>query len=263
MFHPFKDGWWRLSGGLLLLIPLCCAAGPAAYRLLASELPPFATGTEKKSPGSLVEIAQELSRRVGSPPALEFYPWQRALMMTANLPHIAVLPLTRTPEREAQYRWLVKLYWQNFVFIGRHGHVDVNDIAGLMKMKIAVLRGSPHLKVLAEAKFADVSECSSVADCMRLVKKGVVDATYGGEVIHRSVAKLAGDKEGDFDYSAAFRSGEIWLAGSMDFSDAEILVWQAAMKSMHDDGSYDRILRKYGLAPGKRVEAPGGREKHR
>jgi len=237
---------------LPLLLPLSCGAAElGAYRLVVGDLPPFASSADARRPGSLVEIARELSRRVGVAPKVEFYPWQRALMMATNIPRVAVLPLTRTPEREAKYRWLVKLYWQNFVFVSRHGHVNMGKFADLKTRKIAVLRGSPHLQVLADAHFSNVSECSTVADCMRMVSTGVVELTYGGEAIHRNVANRAGNREGDFDYSATFRSGEIWLAGSLDFSNAEALAWQEAMKSLRADGGYERILRKYGLDPGK------------
>ncbi|MES2300042.1 MAG: transporter substrate-binding domain-containing protein [Pseudomonadota bacterium] len=247
----------RLRLRLCLALCLCLAplAGRGAegpsYRLVAGELPPFSTQQGPDSPGVLVEVAQELSRRVGAAPSVEFFPWQRALMMTTNTARIAVLPLTRTPEREADYRWLAKLYWQNFVFISRHGTVDLNNTAALKNRKIVVLRGSPHLKALLDAGFKSVGECSTVSDCMRMLKTGIVDLTYGGEAIHRGVANLAGASEGDFDYSATFRSGEIWLAGSKDFSDAEAAAWQAAMKAMHADGSYARILRKHGMDPDK------------
>jgi hypothetical protein len=33
-----------------------------------------------------------------------------------------VLPLTRTPERENKYRWLLKLYRQTFIFVGLRGN---------------------------------------------------------------------------------------------------------------------------------------------
>jgi polar amino acid transport system substrate-binding protein len=253
MFHIKKCARQTLLHCLFaVLLPLACHAGEATrYRLVVGDLPPFANEHGVEGPGSLVEVAQELARRVGAAPSVEFFPWQRALMMSTTLPRVAVLPLTRTPEREASYRWLAKLYWQNFVFVCRHGTIDLNDVSSLMNLKIVVLRGSPHLKVLTDAKFKNVSECSTASDCMRMVKTGIVDLTYGGEAIHRSVVNLAGAHESDFDYGPTFRAGEIWLAGSRDFTKAEAATWQAAMKSMHADGSYARILRKYGLDPEK------------
>jgi polar amino acid transport system substrate-binding protein len=234
----------------LLLMSIACAAAPMApYRIVAGELPPFSTQNGANGPGALVEITQELARRLGSPPPVEIYPWQRALMMARNLHRVAIVPLTRTPEREPQYRWLAHLYAQRFVFVARHGTVNVNDLDELRKRRIAVLRGSPHLALLMAEKFSHVIECASASECTRMIMTGVADASYGSEAVRRSSATLGGSKEADFDYSAPYRSGEIWLAGSLDFTDAEVARWRAAMAAMHADGSAARILRKYGLDP--------------
>ncbi|MYN21267.1 hypothetical protein GTP81_31525, partial [Rugamonas sp. FT107W] len=97
------------------------AAPPEPLRLLAADLPPYAVAQDGDNPGALVELVQEMARRMGTPVALEFYPWQRALALTGVQPRTLAVPLTRTPEREAHYRWLVRLRRQDFVFVGRRG----------------------------------------------------------------------------------------------------------------------------------------------
>jgi polar amino acid transport system substrate-binding protein len=234
----------------IFLLGLSLAAGAASQapvRLVVGELPPFAMEGGEHGPGSLVEITQELAQRLGLATPVEFFPWQRALKMTEGMSRVVVLPLTRTPEREPRYRWLTRLYRQDFVFVARHGTLDLHNIRALKSRRIAILRGSPHKEVLEAEHFTAVFECATVRECMRMVQTGLADATYGGEVIHRSAANLAGASVSDFDYSAPFRSGEIWLAGSLDFSDADLAQWQAAMKAMRNDGSCARILRKYSL----------------
>ena len=234
----------------LLLVSIASAAAPMApFQLVAGELPPFADDNDARRPGALVEITQELARRIGSPPTVKIYPWQRALMMARNLHRIAIVPLTRTPERESQYRWLAHLYAQRFVFVARHGVVDVNNLEELKKHRIAILRGSPHLDALKAEHFSHLIECASANECTRMINTGLADATYGSEAVRRSTAVMAGGKEADFDFSAPLRVGDIWLAGSLDFSEEEAARWRAAMASMRADGSAARILRKYGLDP--------------
>jgi polar amino acid transport system substrate-binding protein len=240
-----------LAGSLLAwTVSWAAAAEPAPFRLVVGELPPFATEKGDAAPGSLVEITLELARRVGEKPTVDFYPWQRALVMTTGMSRMATLPLTRTPEREPRYRWLAQLYRQDFVFVAPHGAFDLRHPETLKTRRIAVLRGSPHVKVLTEAGYQNVFECATVSECTRMVTSSLADATYGGEVIHRSTVNQAGNKAANFDFSAPFRSGEIWLAGSLDFTDADIAQWEAAMKSMRNDGSCARILRKYSLPLG-------------
>ena len=230
--------------------PPAAASASAAImpRLVAADLPPYAIAQGGDSPGLLVEMVQDMARRMGTPATVEFYPWQRALTMATVLPHVAVLPLTRTAEREAQFRWLVRLHQQNFVFVALHGGIDLHDLPALQRRRVVVLRGSPHKRVLQELNFSDVAECSTVRECMRMVKKGIADVTYGGEDIHRNAAGSDGNRESEFDFSAPFRSGDIWLAGSLDFSEEDSRRWRAALEAMRADGTLARILRKYGLA---------------
>ncbi|MES2162944.1 MAG: transporter substrate-binding domain-containing protein [Pseudomonadota bacterium] len=234
--------------GVLLAAAPARAEPPGPVRLVAADLPPYAIAAGGDSPGSMVEVAQELARRLGAPATVEFYPWQRALALTGVLPRTAVLPLTRTPERERHYRWLVRLRQQHFVFVARHGSVDLRDLAGLARRPVVVLRGSPHKRTLQEMNFSTVAECASVRECMRMVSKGVADATYGGEDIHRYAANADGNREADFDFSAIVRSGDVWLGGSLDFSEDEARKWRAAYEALRADGTLARIQRKYGLA---------------
>jgi len=227
----------------------CLATDMPAYRLVAGELPPFAVEHGELAPGALGELAEAMSQRMGSPARVEFFPWQRAITMPLKQSRVAVLPLTRTPEREAQYRWLVKLYQQDFVFISLHrAHIGPLNAEALRHKRIVVLRGSPHLAVLHAEHFDHVSETYSVEDCLRMVQSGLADAMYGGAEIHHEAIRLAGLKNADFDFSAPLRSGDIWLAGSTDFTAADSTAWQTAKEGMLKDGSYARILRKYGLS---------------
>jgi polar amino acid transport system substrate-binding protein len=243
-----QTGWRRLCRIAIATLAACAMHAQAdeiqPLRLVAGDLAPFAAKQSTNGPGALVEVAQEMVRRAtGTSVTLEFFPWKRAIAMVETGPRVATLPLTRTPERESRYRWLARLYWQNFVFVALRGHLDLSDPNRLKDKHISVLRGSPHMHALREAGFRHVIECNTVVECMRMVRAGFVDATYGGEAIHRAAA----GKANDFVYSSTFREGEIWLAGSLDIPENEAQVWQAALASMRSDGSYARILRKYGL----------------
>lgn len=245
-----QAGWRRLRCAVLALLTACSLTAQAGelkpVRLVAGDLPPFAAAQDPQGPGALVEIAQEVVRRAtGTAVTLEFFPWKRATALVEAGPRVATLPLTRTAERENRYRWLARLYWQNFVFVAMRGQLDLSDPNRLKDKHIVILRGSPHMTVLRDAGFRNVTECNNVNECMRMVKTGFADATYGGEAIHRAAA---GKSSEEFAYGPTFREGDIWLAGSLDIPDSEVPSWQAALASMRSDGSYARILRKYGLA---------------
>jgi polar amino acid transport system substrate-binding protein len=168
--------------------------------------------------------------------------------MVSLAPRTLVLPLTRTAEREGKYRWLLKLYRQTFIFVGLHGNRQVSDPSRLLHARLTVLRGTPHKQLLLDAGYTDISECATIRECIRMVKKGLVDASFGAEDTHRSAASMDGNKAGEFSYSPVFRQDDVWLAGSLDFTDEEARKWRTTMETLRADGTVARIMHKYAAA---------------
>ncbi len=218
-------------------------------RVATSDLPPLSMEHVPGKPGALHELVQELSRRTQIPLRVEFVPWQRGMFMATHLSRTAIFPLTRTSEREDQFRWLAKLYHERFIFLGMKGKVDLSDIERLKPLRIGILRGSAQIKTLREMGFTHVIEASSVHEELRFLRGGMVSAIMGDTDIFRDSIKQDRYPEADFIVSEPVRTTTTWLGGSLDISDAEEAAFQAAMKSMVDDGSYARILKAYDLTP--------------
>lgn len=232
---------------LSLLLPLAAlAAEPAPLKLVVGELPPYAISANGSEPGALVEITQELGKRMGIALEVDFYPWSRAMAMASLKPRTIVLPVTRNAEREARYRWLVKLFKQRLLFVGLRGNHDLSDTASLKHARVAVLRGTPYKRLLQQAGYTDVAECTTVRECLRMVKKGIADASYGAEDTQRSATHGDGNQESEFEFSPPQQQSDVWLAGSLDFTEEEGRKWRAAMDTLRADGTVTRILRKYG-----------------
>ena len=167
--------------------------------------------------------------------------------MVARQPRTLITPLSRLPEREDHFRWLVKVRKQKYVFIAPHGKLDLSEPAKLINARIAVLRASQHRSVLQGEGFTNIAECATVKECVHMVKTGLADAGYGSDDLARSAINNDGNKESDFDISPVFRLGEVWLASSLDVTEDEARKWRAAMDALRADGTVARILRKYGM----------------
>lgn len=240
-----------------LWIALLCAcaalAGPCLARapllISTSDMPPLAIEAAPGAPGAMHEVVSELMRKSKLPAQIAFVPWQRALFLTTARPHSAIFPVTRTPEREAQFRWLLQLYQGSFVFITlKTSAVPLNDSAPDKQQRIGVLRGSVMTKMLRDKGYRVIVEASTVDEAVRLLRRGIVDAVAGERAIYRSTLKGLGEH--------AYRSSEpvaingMWLAGSLDLGQADAALLQKTFKEMLDDGSYAHILKQYDMSPG-------------
>lgn len=234
---------------MLFALALQGRAEPIApYQIVSGNLPPFTVESGQDSPGALAALVREMAMRLGEPPTIQFYPWTRALSMAGSQPRTLILPLTRTPEREAHYRWLVKLYRQQFVFIAlRSATVNLDSLDTLRELRITVLRGSPNEGQLASRHFKQVLPANSVLDMARMLERGMADAIYGGDAINLAVLAEHGIPRTQLQLSKPLDYGEIWLGGSLDIPESEALLWQTAMKQLVRDGVVRRTLARYGL----------------
>jgi ABC-type amino acid transport substrate-binding protein len=201
-----------------------------------------------KQAGALRELVDALCRRLGLAPNVAFMPWRRALYLATTMPHTAIFPLTRLAPRENQFRWLAPLYEENYAFLAqRDSGFDVNHPETMTDKRIALLRGAAQSAILAELGFKHLVEGSSIDEINRFLLAGMADAAFGERAIIHSSLRMRG-QEKTFRLGAPVRSTVAWLAGSLDFSEAEARRYREALAALVADGTQDRIFKKYGLA---------------
>lgn len=234
------------AAALLGALP-ALAAGPAPLRIVTAELPPLVMERATR-PGALRELVAELCRRMHLAPAIEFVPWQRAIFLASRLPATTIFPLTRLPGREPHFRWLAQLFEESYGFVApRGGAFDLRRPLDMKGRRVAAIRGSTLIPVLRQMGFGHIVEARSIDEVHRFMVGGMADAAFGELAIIRNSlrTRLAEDA---FDVGQPLRKTAAWLAGSLDFTEAEAAQFQRTMKAMTADGTSDKILKSYGLA---------------
>lgn len=238
----------QLMGAALVLgsVPVL-AAESRSMRVVTAELPPLAMEQGERR-GALRELVEELCRRMALTVTFEFLPWKRAIYLTTSLPATAIFPMTRLPERELQFRWLAPLYEESYVFLAPRGRAfDVSRPLAMKDKRITMIRGSSLIPVIESLGYRRIVEARSIDEVHRYLVRGMADAAFGESAIIRSSLRGRGAESG-FAISAAVRRTTAWLAGSRDFTEAEVAQFQKAMKAMTADGTSHKILKSYGLA---------------
>lgn len=222
--------------------------GPAPLHIVTAHLPPLVMAPGEKQAGALRELVDALCKRLDVAPEIEFMPWRRALYVATTTPHTAIFPVTRLPEREAQYRWLAPLYEENYIFMAHKGSdFDVQRPKDMTGKRVALLRGAAQSAILRELGFERLVEAASIDEVHRFLLAGMADAAFGERaIIHRSL-EMRGE-ERNFHLGRPVRSTTAWLAGSPDFGELAAGRYRAAMAELVADGTQKRIFRQYGLA---------------
>ncbi|WP_229208118.1 ABC transporter substrate-binding protein [Duganella sp. Root198D2] len=229
---------------MFLARPVLALAGVARkMQLVTSHLPSLVH--ESGQPGGLQEIVAELCQRAGVRPATQFVPWRRAQFLATTMPATAIYPLTRLPEREAQYRWLVPLFEENYVLLAVRG--KLLPLEQMKEKRIALLRGAAQAAILKEQGFTRLVEASSIDEVHRFLLGGMADAAFGERRIISASLKGQGASESGFETSAPVGTSTAWLAGSLDFDATDVGLFQRALESMQADGTLRRILARHKL----------------
>ena len=234
-----------MAAAVFLTGPIGAFAGVARkMQLVTSHLPSLVH--ESGQPGGLQELVAELCKRAGVAPATQFVPWRRAQFLATTMPATAIYPLTRLPGREAQYRWLVPLFEENYVLLAVRG--KLLPIEQMKDKRIALLRGAAQAAILKELGFKHFVEASSIDEVHRFLLGGMADAAFGERRIISASLKGHGSSEREFETSVPIRTTTAWLAGSLDFDDTDIALFRNALESLQADGSARRILARHKLA---------------
>jgi len=227
------------------------AAEAAPLRLLAAELPPYtyqvpsASVAETPGPGRGVihDLVVEAARRVGQSTHIEYMPWYRAQEIAQSEPFIGILALTRSPEREDKYRWLLHLLTDDLVLVGSPG-VDVSDLSKVRDRPVGVLERSGAEALVRSLGFTHVSPQPEEWMNAKRMKDRSIDAWVAPRamVVH-AVREVRGNLD-VLQFGQVIRPSQLWLAASKSLSDADAKPWQDAWAAMQADGTADRIIRR-------------------
>ena len=224
------------------------AAETATLRLVSADFPPFTVESGPGTPGALSEVVEKLADRIGMPVPIEFFPWQRAKIMPTKLHRVAVLPLTRIPEREHDYVWLVELYRQDYMFVSRGDRqLDLDSFDAMRPLRVGVMHGSAGVDMLQRRHFPHLVTGLTHQDLWRMLDTGLIDVIFGGREVETYRLRELGYNPKQFRFGKSLDGGSIWLGGSSDFTAQDVAQWTHAMDEIKQDGTYAQILMKYGI----------------
>jgi len=236
------------------LVPCVVAVSSLAQaqplRLLAGELPPYtyqvpsASVSEQPGPGRGVihDLVTEVARRSGHSGWIEYVPWFRAQEIAQSEAYVGILALTRSPEREEKYRWLLHLLTDDLVLVGSPG-VDVSDLARVRDRPVGVLQRSGAEALLKSLDFTRLSAQPEEWMNAKQMKDRMIDAWLAPRamVVH-AVREVRGNLD-TLQFGQVIRKSELWLAVSKNFPDLEAKKWEDAWAAMKTDGTIERIVR--------------------
>lgn len=211
-----------------------------------SDISPFSFEQDGKPKGIVVEILQEAAKSTEVNFIFRFLPWKRAQLETRAAIDQAIIPLTRTPEREKDYQWLAPLFDYHFVIVTRGEVVPPRSIDDAKHLAIGVLRGNPMEVTLPRMGFTNVKPGTSEGLLARQLQVNLIDAWVVADLVARDTYKKAGGNPDELRFGP--RIGEpmrIYLGASPEFPKEYSKQIADAVNRLRSTGAIDGILNKY------------------
>lgn len=228
---------------------LSSRAASGQIEVNSADLPPFSYKINDLQTGIAADMLIAAASKAGVNLHFEYLPWARAQMDTQNSRNKLIIPLTRIPERESSYRWLVELFQYQFILVSKNREVAL-DLEQAKKFKIGVLRNNAAIPFLEKSGFTDIDTAPTEEINARKLNAGRIDYWVVADLAVKYIYRSAGFNPAELKFGPKVGEPQtIYLSASKDLDDPKIDLLQESLKQMKASGQLDDIVRQYKCQP--------------
>lgn len=215
--------------------------------IMTEDLPPFNYRVGGMVTGFSVEIVEEICDRIGHPDKIKVLPWARAYNAILNEKNRVLFSMTRTPQREALFKWVGPLYEPTIVLYARKDSgLQIRSLADAKKVKhIGTYIDDAEETLLRNHGFTNLQSIGNDFNNAKKLAAGRIDLWIAGRLEGVYKARIVGVNPKLLENVFTIKKKQYYIAFSKDVHDSVIQQWQRILNVMLYDGSYQKILNKY------------------
>jgi len=224
---------------------LTAAATAAPLQITTEHSPPSSMRSEDGVIiGRATDKIRELMARTGTDYRIEQLPWKRAYLMAQTQEHTCVYSTSRTPEREALFKWVGPTDEAEWQFWGRADHkFKLDTLEDARTLRIGTYIGDARDEYLRSRGFTVDAVSNDLVNPQKLLLNRIDLWAVG--------TRNGSAGPGQFDWSdkvvplMVFHRVKVYLACHPSVPDELIDRLNASLADMRRDGVLTRIDRKY------------------
>lgn len=237
---------------MLHLTGLCAqpTANTSPLQVYTNEYPPFCFTENDQVTGVATDLVVALMAKMGQSPHIQALPWARALESISGPPNVMLYTVTRTEERERQFKWVGPLMSSHVVlFARRDAKLVIQRLDDAKAVKaIGTVQGYATQTLLRDKGFTNLDALAgSEGGNPEKLMTGRIDLWATDNVTGIYQAKLRGVDPAMM--KVVYRVVELpkYLAFSKQTDDQVIKQWQTALDKAKKDGTFHKILAQWGI----------------
>lgn len=229
---------WFLFGG---------ASVQAELRLMTEEAPPTSFSRDGEVQGFAVEVVRALIERTAEPARIELLPWTRAYHLAQQKPDMAIFATVRTPEREARFQWVGPILQgtTSFYSLKSRGLQFDNLEQVAASGPLAVPKQWYTFETLSARGLQNLYGVSGPKQMVTMLKHGRVQLIATEDLTLADELSTGGLSIDEVQAHLPFMQSSYYIAFSPQTDRERVRRWQQALLSMHEDGSFAVIFRRW------------------
>lgn len=243
---------FRFLCGLLLCSALngaTWAAHVRSFELYMPEAPPLSMAGGVGQQGIVADAARQALALAGYGVNTSVLPWLRAQRAVQQGQDLLIVPLSRTPDREASYTWIAPIMSMDRAFFSLDQRVESFAQARQTYRRIAVGMGSAQERKLRDEGFDDsqIYPLRIGENPAQMLLLGRVDAWFNGVPESRYIWRQVSKRP--LLMSPVLMTTDLYLACSKVCSPLAVQRLQNAVETLHRNGAIQRLLDSYLPSP--------------
>ncbi|ALK98990.2 ABC transporter substrate-binding protein [Massilia sp. WG5] len=230
------------------MLALGCAASqaqpePRLY-LTTEAAPPHSMLEGKRVVGIGADTVREIMMRAHITHTIELLPWKRAYTAALERHDTCVFSTTRTPEREALFKWIGPIGEADWVLMARADrHLHLDSLEDARRYRIGTYNGDARDQYLRSRGFEVDPAPNDLINPRKLMADRI--DLWAASIRRGSDTVARMGYAGKIVPILVFNNVRVYLACNRAVPDALTARMKTALESMEHDGTLQGILRRY------------------
>lgn len=215
--------------------------------LVTEDAPPFNMDKNGTITGSATDILSIALKKANIEFTNTLMPWAKAYQMGLDEKNTAVYSTTRTPEREALFKWVGPLAQNSWVFFAKKGSkIKVKSLEEAKKYTVGGYNGDAKAMFLLKEGFLEgknIQLASNEKQNMLKLQEGKIDLWASGSELAPWLVKQ--EKSGEIEEVYTFKKVEMYAAFNKNTDDLIIKKLNDVIAQMRKSGEIKKIIKNY------------------
>lgn len=235
-----------------VLLSFLTAASPNLHamtlRLTTEASPPFNMMEGDKIVGRATDLVREMADRAKVAISIEMLPWARAYNMALKDIDTCVFTTTRTPEREALFKWVGPVGASEWVLYGNvDRNIKLQTIEDARALTIGTYLGDARDEYFRSRGFKVESASDDLSNPRKLLLNRI--DLWAASVVRGALLISQNEWTTKVVPVLAFHKVDLYMACNLDVPAAVVDKLNAALHVMVRDGTAKTIEKKYARWP--------------